>query len=208
MRGRISGLVLAAGLSSRMGSYKPLMPLRGRTVIENTVDSLLEGGASDVVVVLGFRGAEVERLLRRRYSDSELRLVYNREFATTDMLHSIKLGLASLPDCEAFFLLPGDMPVVDRQTFFLLRCAMPWDRPAIVFPTLGGYRKHPPLIDSRFIPDILSFYGDGGLRGLWKLHEDEIIEVPVDDIGVSIDLDTQEQYKECIINRGMKRLCR
>ena len=59
-----------------------------------------------------------------------------------------------------------------------------------------------------FIPDILSFYGDGGLRGLWKLHEDEIIEVPVDDIGVSIDLDTQEQYKECIINRGMKRLCR
>ena len=38
--------------------------------------------------------------------------------------------------------------------------------------------------------------------------EDEIIEVPVDDIGVSIDLDTQEQYKECIINRGMKRLCR
>ncbi|SEH44303.1 MULTISPECIES: nucleotidyltransferase family protein [Atopobiaceae] len=198
MRGRISGLVLAAGLSSRMGSYKPLMPLRGRTVIENTVDSLLEGGASDVVVVLGFRGAEVERLLRRRYSDSELRLVYNREFATTDMLHSIKLGLASLPDCEAFFLLPGDMPVVDRQTFFLLRCAMPWDRPAIVFPTLGGYRKHPPLIDARFVAAIRDYAGPDGLRGFWRLHEDAVVTVPVDDRGCWCDLDTFEQYRDCV----------
>lgn len=198
MRGRISGLVLAAGLSSRMGSYKPLMPLRGRTVIENTVDSLLEGGASDVVVVLGFRGAEVERLLRRRYSDSELRLVYNREFATTDMLHSIKLGLASLPDCEAFFLLPGDMPVVDRQTFFLLRCAMPWDRPAIVFPMLGGYRKHPPLIDARFVAAIRDYAGPDGLRGFWRLHEGAVVTVPVDDRGCWCDLDTFEQYRDCV----------
>ncbi len=41
VRRRIGGLILAAGLSSRMGDFKPLMPLRGKTLIENTIDSLL-----------------------------------------------------------------------------------------------------------------------------------------------------------------------
>ena len=198
MRGNVSGLVLAAGLSSRMGDYKPLMPLRGKTVIENTVDSLLQGDASQVVVVLGYRGKEVESLLRKCYPEGRVRVVYNHSYATTDMLHSIKVGLSSLPDCEAFFLLPGDMPVVSRETFFLLRCAMPWDRPSIVFPTLSGYRKHPPLVDARFVDAIKNYSGPNGLRGFWRLHEDAVVTVPVDDQGCWCDLDTFDQYRDCV----------
>lgn len=191
----IRALILVAGLSTRMQEFKPLMPLRGRTLIENTVDSVLRSGADSAVVVTGYRADEVEPLLLGRYGEKVL-LVRNNDYATTDMLESIRTGLRAMPDCDAFFLLPGDMPVIREETFRALLDRRDGQK-RIIFPTLEGYRKHPPLIDSRFLPEILSFSGEGGLRSLWRLHEDEIIEVPVDDTGVWVDLDTQQQYNDC-----------
>ncbi len=190
----ILGLVLAAGLSSRMGDFKPLMPLRGRTVLENTVDSLFSGGAASVVAVVGHRGGEVEALLRARYG-ARVQTVRNPDYARSDMLRSIQTGCRALPECDAFFLLPGDMPFVRRSTFEKLRRAR--GTGGVIFPELDGRRRHPPLIDSRLIPEILSFEGPDGLRGLWRRHENEIRAVPVDDEGVSLDLDTPEAYNRC-----------
>lgn len=198
VRRRIGGLILAAGLSSRMGDFKPLMPLRGKTLIENTIDSLLLCGIHSVTVVLGYRGREVERVLRSRYFGGTVTVVYNRDYAVTDMLASVKIGLAAMSECDAFFLLPGDMPVVAKETFLAVYRAMPESVPAIAFPTLEGYRKHPPLIDSRFIPEILRYEGQEGLRGFWKVHEDAIVTVPVDDVGCWTDLDTFAQYSRCV----------
>ncbi|MEA4993298.1 MAG: nucleotidyltransferase family protein [Oscillibacter sp.] len=195
-RPNVCGLILAAGLSSRMGEFKPLMPLRGKTLIENTIDSVFSGGAQSVVVVTGYRAAEVETVLRWCYQ-SRVLSVRNPDYASTDMLRSIQIGCRAMPGCDAFFLLPGDMPVVRRATFRKLLKAKPADEPSVVFPTLGGYRKHPPLVDAGLIPDILSFHGSGGLRQLWRQHEDLIFTVPVDDIGVWVDLDTQQDYQAC-----------
>lgn len=197
-RRSIKGLILAAGLSSRMGDFKPLLPLRGKTVIENAVDSLLSAGAEQIVVVLGHRAQEVETLLRSRYADGTLLFARNERYAETDMLASVKEGLALLPPCDAFFLLPGDMPVIGQETYLAVRHAMPEHGAAIVFPTLAGYRKHPPLIDGSFIPAILHYEGTEGLRGFWRLHEESIVTVAVDDPGCCTDLDTRQQYEHCI----------
>lgn len=194
---RICGLIPAAGLSTRMGEFKPLMPLRGRTLIENSIDSVLHSGAERIVVVTGYRGAELEPLLSRRYGERVL-LARNADYAVTDMLRSIQIGCAAMPPCQAFFLLPGDMPVVRQSTFRRLLDARDGTKRAI-FPTLEGYRKHPPLIDARVIPDILAFHGQGGLRQLWKEQSALIREVPIDDAGVWIDLDTPEDYQRCRI---------
>ena len=193
----IRALVLAAGLSSRMGGFKPLLPLRGKTLIENTVESALQGGAASVTVVTGCRADEVESALS--HFGSRVRFTHNPDYARTDMLRSIQLGVRALPPCGAFYLLPGDMPVVRQSTFERLREARGRNRPWVVFPTLDGHRKHPPLIDARMIAEILSFHGEGGLRELWKQHESEIITVPVDDPGVCADLDTPDDYRQCRI---------
>lgn len=192
----VCGMILAAGLSSRMGEFKPLLPLRGKTLIENTVDSVLDGGAQSAVVVTGYRGAEVEEVLRRRYG-ARVTPVRNPGFAETDMLRSVQIGCCALPACDAFFLLPGDMPVVRRATFRKLLSARPAEGVSVIFPTLGGFRKHPPLVDARLIPEILAFQGEGGLRGLWRQHESLIRTVPVDDEGVWVDLDTRQDYQKC-----------
>ena len=199
-RKRIHGLILAAGLSSRMGTFKPMLPLRGKTVIENSIDSMLLAGVEEIVVVLGYKGYVLESLFKASYMGDRLTVVYNQDYAETDMLTSIKIGLKAISPCDAFFLLPGDMPVIDKETYLSLYAAAPKDRPAITFPTLQGYRKHPPLIDSDFIQGILAYEGDQGLRGFWKLHEDSIHTLAVDDQGCSTDLDTPKQYETCIRN--------
>jgi CTP:molybdopterin cytidylyltransferase MocA len=63
---------------------------------------------------------------------------------------------------------------------------------------LHGQRKHPPLIGNAIKKDILSFDGQGGLRELWKFHENKILSVPVDDAGCWTDIDTFEQYMRCV----------
>ena len=93
MRKRIGGLILAAGCSKRMGDFKPLMPLRGKTLIENTIDSMLLCGISPITVVLGHRGRDIEAILKSRYLGTGLTMVYNNGYAATDMLTSIKIGL-------------------------------------------------------------------------------------------------------------------
>lgn len=192
----LCGLVLAAGLSSRMGEFKPLLPLRGRTLIENTVDSVFEGEAASVTVVVGYRGEELSALLRARYGE-RVRIVWNPDYASTDMLRSVQIGCQVLPPCDGFFLLPGDMPVVGRETFRRLAAAWQKASPGVIFPTLDGYRKHPPLIDFRLAPELLAYDGEGGLRELWRRHEEWIRTVPVDDEGVWVDLDTQTDYQTC-----------
>ena len=190
-------LILAAGLSRRMGEFKPLLPLGEATVIENTVNAALSGGAECAVVVTGHRADEVKTVLRLRFSGA-VHCVNNPDFATTDMLRSVQIGVSALPPCRAFFLLPGDMPAVSPSTFRkLLKAREEQGRPLLAFPTLDGYRKHPPLVDARLIPEILAFRGEGGLRELWKRFESDTVTVPVEDGGVWIDLDTPEDYRNC-----------
>lgn len=189
----VNGLILAAGLSRRMGEFKPLMRFSGKTLIECTVESMLCAGVSQVVVVLGYKGEEIEAILKSHYGDQVI-LVYNNDYANTDMLSSVKCGLTNMPSCHSYFLLPGDMPMVKKNTFKLLLEAVPLERPAILFPTLDGYSKHPPLINSYFTQIILDFRGEGGLRQLWHKLGEHTLKIPVKDEGVAIDFDTQQVY--------------
>lgn len=195
-RGAIHALIPAAGLSRRMGDFKPLLPLRGETLIERSVGGALSGGAETAVVVTGYRAAEVEDVLRRAFG-ARVRFARNAGYAATDMLRSVQLGAAALPPCGAFFLLPGDMPAVGEAVYAALLAARAREAAPVIFPALGGRRAHPPLIDARLIPEILAYDGGGGLRGLWARHEEEIVTVPVDDGGVRLDLDTPEDYRRC-----------
>ena len=180
-----------------MGDFKPLLPFGNKTVIESSIDSMLIAGVKKIVVVLGFCGERVEEVLKKRYG-SELIYVWNFQYASTDMLESVKCGVKAMPDCQSFFLLPGDMPVIKKSTFLKLLAVRPSDQPFLLFPTLEGHKKHPPLVHSYFIPSIIDYHGNGGLRQIWSNYSEYIITVPVDDPGVWIDLDTKNDYRYCI----------
>ncbi len=195
---KIGGVIPAAGLSGRMGNFKPLMMVEGKPVILHCIDSALLAAVEPVVVVLGYRGHEVATLIRARYTTEEIRLVYNDSYADTDMLASVKIGIQALPPCDAFFLLPGDMPAVDPKTFTAIAGRMSETSALLVFPLAAGKQGHPALISHRFIGKILAFEGDGGLQTLWDQNVAETVIVPVDDAGCGIDMDTIEDYNKLL----------
>lgn len=192
----VNGLILAAGMSKRMGEFKPLLYINGKPMIEQSIDSMLDSGVKRVTLVLGYQGEKIEAVLKEAgYSGAQIHIVYNEDYRTTEMLDSVKIGVRSINDCEAFYLLPGDMPAISQNTFSNVRKAMEETKAKIVFPTLEGYRKHPPLLSVDCIPAILNFKSEGGLRELWKDFEHEIINIPVDDEGCNLDVDTKPQYQ-------------
>lgn len=192
---KVNGLILAAGMSSRMGDFKPLMKINNKTMIERSIDSMLMGGSYSVTLVLGYQGERIERLLKRKgYLEKNVILVYNKNYEVTNMIDSVKIGINNIGECDAFYLLPGDMPAIKANTFIKVRETMDRTRAKAVFPTIDGYKKHPPLISIELVKDILEFNSDGGLREMWKELDSEIITIPVDDLGCNLDVDTKSQY--------------
>jgi len=190
---RLNGLVLAAGLSSRMGAFKPLMRIGEKTLIEHSVVSLLHCAGS-VTVVLGCRAGDVRAVLSGAFPPERVNFALNPAYETTDMLFSVKAGIPKVADCDAFFLLPGDMPAVDAGTLAALAAALANTAAAVAIPIMEGRRKHPPLIRACCRKDILSYDGEGGLRAIWRGYGDRVAEVPVDDRGCLLDADTMDDF--------------
>ena len=192
------GIILAAGLSSRMGEFKPLLKLKEKTMIEHSIDSMFNAGVCRVIVVLGYRGQEVEVLLRNKYDPLRLVVVFNKNYEKSDMLSSVKIGISALGNCDAFYILPGDMPAISIKTFLLVNDVMTKTNAMVVFPTIDGHIKHPPLISWRCIDYINNFHGEGGLREIWKHFEKKIATAPVEDPGCMMDADTVEDYNRLV----------
>lgn len=190
---RFGAVIPAAGMSSRMKAFKPLLPYGKSTVIESTVATVLEAVAT-AVVVLGNRADEVEAVLKQRFGD-RVTIVRNPDYRSTDMLRSVQIGLGALGECDAFYLLPGDMPSVNSDTFTALAEAFD-EHSRVIYPTRNGRKGHPPLIHASLISEICHYRGEGGLRGLLRDVPQQSIELS--DKGITADLDTPEDYADLI----------
>ena len=180
-------LVVAAGLSRRMGALKPLLPLGDTTLLRCGVERLCAFGCAPVAVVLGREAERVEASL----SGLEVECVFNPAYAECQMLESVKLGLKRLQGrCDRFFFTPGDVPLFLPETLRTLaqQSSLP------VCPTFGGRRGHPVLLPSELIPSLLSYDGPGGLRGALDTLGG-LREMSVDDPGILLDADTPEDYQ-------------
>jgi len=188
-----SALILGAGLSSRMETPKPLLPLGDRTVIEKSISLFQTAGIGQIVVVLGHGARRIEPLLKKAH----VRWTVNEDYRS-GMFSSVQKGVASLPPCRAFFMLPADMPLVQAATLTALIDVLEASGKSICRPCYRGRRGHPPLIASSLIPAILDFKGTGGLRSLLSRYEERTAEVDCNDPGILIDLDTPEDYRRAL----------
>lgn len=193
----LAAVIPAAGLSSRMGAFKPLLPFGSSTVIEASVKNALSV-ADYAVVVLGKRGKELRNLLEEQFSE-KLIFVENPDYAATDMLTSVRIALGELDGCNAFFITPADMPMISPSVYQALADSFNVDDDEILIPVMNTSRGHPPLISAHLIPGILAYDGTDGLRGFYRGHR--IRELDVSNAGVLKDIDTPEQYR-AMINPG------
>lgn len=185
----ITGIVVAAGFSFRMKTFKQVLPLNGQPAVVHAVKRMQAAGIQDIRVVVGHRAEQLIALLQ----NLNVKTIVNERYAE-GMFTSVQAGVTDLPpQSKGFFLLPADTPIISPQTISCLLDAFS-ARTGIVYPCFQGDRGHPPLIDVRYVPDILSWKEDGGLRALLNRFEKDAIDVPVDDPGILLDMDTPTDY--------------
>lgn len=188
---RLVGLIVAAGYSSRMGTFKPLLPLGEKTVIEVAVESLRRGGVPDIRVIVGYRAAELYPVLDRLH----VSIIENHEYSQ-GMYSSVVAGLKTFADdAEAFFLLPGDNPLIRRRSIKDMIREYRKTNAAVVYPLFNGLRGHPPLISAKCFDGILNGDGVGGLRNILSNYDADSKEVAVADQGVLLDMDTMADFE-------------
>jgi CTP:molybdopterin cytidylyltransferase MocA len=175
-----------------MGREKILLPFGGWTVLERVLTTLAAAGVAERVVVLRPDLPEAAELARQ----SGARVLVNPH-PEEEMLVSIRMGIAELSSAvEAFYVWPADHPAVAVETLDLL--AREGGPGRVALPVHAGRRGHPALVGAELIRDIVAIPLGEGLRHLWRTRPHILVEVPVEDRGVLLDLDTPEDYRDAL----------
>lgn len=182
----VEGIILAAGLSSRAGAFKMALELRGKTIIQNTLETMLEF-CERVIVVGGFGIEKLEPIIMK-YPKAVLVL---NECYESGMFSSVLKGMSFLRR-ESFFLTPGDCPLIGSEVY---RELLKYEGD-IIIPVYEGRRGHPVLFKSRMTLDMLKSERYESLRDF--IRERSPVLVPVNCSGILRDVDTREDYEEIV----------
>jgi len=191
MTGRVGAILLAAGLSRRMGTCKQLLPLGGTTVIARCLEGLLAGGVEEVIVVVGPQGDAVAEEARRH----PVRIVRTTD-PHGDMACSVRTGRTALPPTLSGVLIaPCDHPLVLPETVAGLLAAHHRNPAAIIIPSHGGRRGHPTCFPRAILDELDD---TGTLRDLVRRAPDRLCHLDTEDHGVVLDMDTPEDYRRLV----------
>ena len=187
---RIAAVVLAAGQSRRTGGINKLLAeIDGAPMAARVLSAVTASAAGPVVVVTGHEADRVEAVLRRDGPTFVRNPAYAEGLST-----SLEAGLRAIPgDVDGVVVCLGDMPRVKAPHIDRLIAAFnPLEGRAICVPTFTGKRGNPVLWGAQFLDEMRAVAGDVGARHLIGAHGELVAEVPIDDDGVLVDVDTPE----------------
>ncbi|SRR6266702_1662525 len=182
----MSVIILAAGYSSRMGQFKPLLSIGPCTALETVIHLFVSARVRDVCVVLGHRASELRPLVKSAGAHCVLNPNFDR-----GMFSSIQAGVAALPpDTEAAFIMPADIPLVDLSTVNKLISQFAATKEDVIYPVFQNRRGHPTLISRTLFTEVLQAAPDSKLSTLLASHEVNSCNVSVHDEAIHLDMDT------------------
>ena len=193
---KFAAVILGAGASSRMGRPKLLLPWRDTTVIGHLILQWHELGAAQITVVL-------------RPDDSALTAELDRlQFPKSDRIENPRpeRGMFSSivcaarwsgwqPDIASWAIALGDQPHLRTETLRMLLDCSRQNLDAICQPVFGGHAAHPVILP-RSVFEALKSSGAGTLKDFLKLAPCRNVQNVINDPGLTLDLDTPEDYKQ------------
>ena len=184
---KTGAVITAAGMSSRMGAFKPLLKIGSLSAAEHVILNFRFAGVRNIALVTGNNAAELENSLKRL----DIVFLRNDMYRNNEMFDSVKIGLNYLKDkCDKIFISPIDIPLFAVDTVkALLRC-----RANVGIPVYNGKGGHPIILDNDAANRILQYTGDGGLRDAIIKLSLEIERLEVKDQGMLYDMNTQTDY--------------
>ena len=188
---QIGALIVAAGMSSRMGEFKPMLNIGSISVAQRIIATLQQAGAVKIVMVTGYNAVVLERHL----TGNGIIFLRNEAYATTQMFDSVKIGLRYLQDkCNKILFTPVDVPLFTAKTVKTIL-----DSGALLAcPMCQGKQGHPILIANELVPEILTDSGEMGLKGAMDRCSVPLKRIDVNDPGTIHDADTPEDFSALV----------
>lgn len=194
----VSGIVLAAGKSERMGSPKALLPILGTTFLKHIANQIQDSKLFEIKVVLGHQSNEILNRL------PELRsvVVINEEYEKGQLssLQKAILAIHAGPS-EGLMLFLVDHPLVQRALINELIQGFSNGRNSIVIPTFQGKRGHPVIFSRELFPNLLAAPQDQGALVVIKEYSKQILHLEWESDEILIDVDTPQDYLHFVQHR-------
>ncbi len=195
----VAAVVLAAGLSRRMGQPKMALPWGETTVIGQVVQVLAHAGVQEIVAVTGGAREMVEAALGKAAGrGAQVRSVFNPDHANGEMLLSLQVGVRELakdPRIEAALVTLGDQPQIQAAVITRVLQAFQESPEQLIVPSYHMHRGHPWLLPRADWPDVLALHAPETLRDYLNAAASRIHYLEVDTPSVLMDLDTPEDYQ-------------
>jgi molybdenum cofactor cytidylyltransferase len=193
----LSGIILAAGASTRMGRPKQLLLLGDRCLLQHVIDAAVASCLDEIIVVLGHCAEEIRQTLQ--LPASRVRIVMAADYAQGQSA-SLRAGLrAASPQASAAAILLGDQPqvtsrLIDRMAREYLNSKSAIVRPVYRDPDGGRVLGHPVFFARRIWPEVEKLEGDQGARAVLSAHPEWVSEIPIDGAPL-VDIDTAEDHR-------------
>jgi len=178
----ITGVLLAAGFSTRFGANKLLHEIDGQALIAHSAAAL--SPCDRVVAVVRADDEALQTGLHTLGVDCVLNPQPER-----GMGYSIACAVNATSHSDGWCLLPADMPYVTASTTSQLVDALRTGA-ALAAPHYQGRRGHPVAFSNRFFDALCALDGDTGARDILEQNADRLALIDTDDAGVLVDIDT------------------
>ena len=187
---KVDVVILAAGLSQRMGSTNKLfIDIDGEPMIRRTVKLYQSAGLINVIVVVGYQQEKVRAVLE----DLNVKIIKNNDY-NKGQITSIRCGVNALSEqCEFAFIALADQPLLTTSDIhFLLTSFNTNSDKTIQVPYYNNSRGNPLLLKARQLKEVDSQGVHLGCRKLIEKHPEKVQRLEVDNTHFTCDLDTPE----------------
>jgi molybdenum cofactor cytidylyltransferase len=192
MHSNVDCIILAAGLSSRMFDFKPLMLYNGISFLENIINKT-KNFCNKVIVVTGYNSKLIESIIQTKYNNEKIYTVFNPEY-NSSMYLSLLAGLKQVTNNNHVLYHFIDQPTIPVQ-FYSEFLAEIDTTSLIVQPRNCNKRGHPLLFSFNFCKHLLNSNPDSYLKLEMKKFENEIKYWDCNYMQILKDFDTPEDYK-------------
>ncbi|MEG6586402.1 nucleotidyltransferase family protein [Dendrosporobacter sp. 1207_IL3150] len=198
----LGAVILAAGLSRRMGQQKLLLPLNDIPILANVLGTVMAFEWAECIAVIG----EPQQNLAEICDEHQVNWIFN-DARETGQASSIRLALSKLGEkLDGVIFIPGDQPLISEQLIKALidRFYMVNNSEAIIVPQYKGQNFSPVIFGAEWRDSLMNLAGDNGGRSIIRENSKWVEPLEWTDKWVFYDADTHEEY-ECLIRENNRR---
>jgi molybdenum cofactor cytidylyltransferase len=187
MKYKINAIILASGFSKRMGCDKLILPIKGKSILENIVDEILKVNFNEIILI--YRNEFVKKVV----GEKPILCIENLN-AENGMSESIKIGIKNSSCCNGYMFFVGDQINLNKELISKVIQAFEKNGNSIIVPLYNRKRGNPVIFPAEFKEELLKLSGDKGGRVLIDKYETRVSYVNIEDENLGVDVDTKEEY--------------